>query len=386
MAGERAAWLGGGLLAVDPTFLFTTRCDWGPVAFEHLLKLGGITLFQKGRYAWGAFLFGLALWNKTTFIWTLFGLAAGVLIFYRPQLRLPVATMLLAAASFALGAYPWIRYNVHSQGGTAKATARFDATDLTDKAVQMGRALYGTSLYGYMTRVGDARPWPSANFTPWLLAMAALSAIFTRNRIALFFLTVLAASWLSMALTYGAGGSAHHNVLLWPWPQCVIATAVPHWRRISIAAVLGILASAGVVVHHYVLIDRYGSDTPWSEAGYAMAARVNAEQPSGVFLNDWGLYEQIMFFSLGRFPFQVTFDSTQPPGELAARPGWIFVGYTDPHQNFKNVNARWKSIPGFRRVPIATIRDRQNNPIYELFRFAPLQSPSAAGEVKPIAR
>lgn len=387
LAGERAAWAGGALLAVDPVFLLTIRCDWGPVAIEHLCKMGGVLLMVQGRYAWGALLFGLALWNKTTFAWTLIGLAAGMLIWYRDQLRrIPIATAALAVVAFAAGAYPWIRYNVRSQGGTAQATARFDASDLNRKLEHLQYSLEGTALRGYLVREGDARPWPRANFTPWLFTLAAVSVAMARQRIGLFFLTVFAAGWLTMAFTFGAGGSAHHVILLWPWPQCVIAAAVSHWRRLSIAVALGVLASAGVIVHYYLLMDRYGSNPPWSEAIYPMIDRVIAEKPEGLFINDWGMLEPVMTRTQGQLPFEISFENDKPVERLAARPGWIFVSHVDAHQEFKNVNARWKQVPGFRRIAIATIRDRQNKPIYELFKFErgpavtmkppPLPSPS----------
>lgn len=369
LAGERAAWAGGALLAVDPVFLFTIRCDWGPVAFEHLLKLGGILLFIQGRTAWGALLFGLALWNKTTFAWTLIGLAAGMAIWYRARLRMPAASAALALIAFAAGAYPWIRYNVKSAGGTAQATARFDASDLNSKAMHLRYSLEGSALNGYLVREGDAKPWPYSNFTPWLLTLSAVSVAMAWHRTGLFFLTVFGVGWLTMALTHGAGGSAHHVILLWPWPQCIIASAAAHWRRLWIAVALGVLASAGVVMHYHVLFERYGSSPPWSEAVFAMSDRVIAEKPAGVFAGDWGILEPILVRTQGRLPLDISFEKDQRVAELAARPGWIFVSHVDEYQEFKGVNARWKQVPGFRRIPIATVRDRQNKPVYEMFRF-----------------
>ena len=68
-----------------------------------------------------------------------------------------------------------------------------------------------------------------------------------------------------MAFTKDAG-SAHHVVLLWPWPHCIIALAARRWRIFTAVAVLGMAMGAGVIVRHYVLIDRYGSNPPWSDA------------------------------------------------------------------------------------------------------------------------
>ena len=73
-AGPRGALLAAVLLATDPTFLLTDTFDWGPVALQHLLVVSGCFLIARGRLCWGAFLFGLALWNKAIFLWTLAGL------------------------------------------------------------------------------------------------------------------------------------------------------------------------------------------------------------------------------------------------------------------------------------------------------------------------
>src|SRR5690349_861208 len=41
IAGKRAALIGCGLLAVDSMYLLTLCFDWGPVALQHLLMIGG---------------------------------------------------------------------------------------------------------------------------------------------------------------------------------------------------------------------------------------------------------------------------------------------------------------------------------------------------------
>ena len=46
--GLRAALLGCGLLACDGTYLLTNCFDWGPVALQHVLLIGGILLIIPG--------------------------------------------------------------------------------------------------------------------------------------------------------------------------------------------------------------------------------------------------------------------------------------------------------------------------------------------------
>ena len=369
LRGEGAAWIGGALLAADPTFLFTTRCDWGPVALERLFAVGGVLLFAQGRLGWGAFLFGLALWNKTTFVWTLMGLAAGMMVAYRSRLRVRPAALGFALLCFAIGAYPWIRYNVRSHGGTAKVAAHFDASDLGGKLRLLHTSLRGEALYGYLVRDRDVRPWPRATITAWLLMAAVIAAAVYRDLLALFFITVMASAWLAMAFTDGGGASAHHVVLLWPWPHCIIALAAARQRIFLPVAMAGVLMGAGVIVRHYALLDRFGADPPWSDAIYPLVARVEAEQPRGVFGTDWGILDQTLLLTQGAMPLEVAFRRHQPPEFFAGRRGWIFAGHVDTREAFQGVNEMWRKVPGFRRVGIAFIRDGQGFPIFELFRF-----------------
>src|SRR5207302_778432 len=87
IAGECAALIGCSLLAVDSLYLITVVFDWGPVALEHLLVIGGMLLLvrfyqERGarNLAAGCFLLGLAMWDKALAIWILSGLGiAGIL-------------------------------------------------------------------------------------------------------------------------------------------------------------------------------------------------------------------------------------------------------------------------------------------------------------------
>jgi hypothetical protein len=174
-----------------------------------------------------------------------------------------------------------------------------------------------------------------------------------------------------MALTRDGGASAHHAVLLWPWPHCLIALMAARWRIFTAAVLLGVVLSAGVVARHYTLLDNYGADPPWSSAIYALTDRIGRERPQGVFVTDWGINEQILLATRGQLPLEIAFHRHLPPEHFAARPGWIFAGHVDSRQAVQGANATWKQAPGFRRISIAVIPDRQGFPIFELFRYSP---------------
>ena len=74
------------LLATDSSFLLTTRWDWGPVAIQHLCMVGGVLAIvrfaQSLKLSWlfaGFFAFGVGIWDKAIFAWSLVGLGMAVL-------------------------------------------------------------------------------------------------------------------------------------------------------------------------------------------------------------------------------------------------------------------------------------------------------------------
>ena len=76
----RVALIGTALLAADPAFVLTTRWDWGPVTIQHLCLVGcllSIVRFsENGRLMWlalGFCVFGVGLWDKALFVWSLIG-------------------------------------------------------------------------------------------------------------------------------------------------------------------------------------------------------------------------------------------------------------------------------------------------------------------------
>ena len=93
------------LLALEPTFLWTTRCDWGPVAIEHFLIVSAVFAVYRRKFPLAAFLIGLAFWNKLTALWIVFGLSTAALLLYGHLLRkfLTPRTVALSLLMFAAG-------------------------------------------------------------------------------------------------------------------------------------------------------------------------------------------------------------------------------------------------------------------------------------------
>src|SRR5262249_5756797 len=117
------------LMAVDPSFVFHTKLDWGPVVIMLLLKMSSLYVLafwvqtQHARYlALGGFLLGLALYNEVTFIWYLAGMSLAVgVVFGKDFFRyLTVRAVAVFSLFFVLGSLPLIHFNLKKGWSTLK--------------------------------------------------------------------------------------------------------------------------------------------------------------------------------------------------------------------------------------------------------------------------
>jgi hypothetical protein len=415
-----AASAGAFLLATDPVFLLTNTFDWGPVALEHVLLVSGCFLLfrfatnqSQNRFstnillACGFFCFGLALWNKALFVWALSGLIAGAVLVFWPEVRqcLTPRNAAIAAAAFAMGALPFIVYNLRSPNATLSQNAHLETDRMAAKWLQLGRAANGASLFEYMTGVDDAPlKAPSSRrgrLAEWIFrrvgehreseafyiygVMLALAPLWWRSRPARFSLVFLIVAWSMMALTKNAGAAAHHDVLLWPFPilfAVSVLASIP-WRWIAIAAAAGMVLMNLLVVNQYVLqFERYGAAPDYSDALF----RLNPELPENqtIYVTDWGMNATLELTHLGRLRIQPAHgplmdDSPSPEQQaqlqaMLADTDGIWLGHVNGHEDFQGVNARlqrFASMAGYRREPIRTVADSNGRPIFEIFRFRP---------------
>jgi len=270
-SGDRAALIGCGILATDSIYLITNCNDWRPVALQHLLLLGGTLLalrFCENKKLWplaGAFfLCGLALWDKALSIWMLssMGLAA-VLIFPRYLVALTTRRRVaIALLAFILGGFPLLRFNLKTHWSTFRGNFTRDQ-HFYRKVPYFLNTLDGEGLFGWMmpfpkdqapaphvpdshltavsAEISSLAGHPRHNLMLYAFALALLLAPLARGnalRAILFALIAMAVAWAQMAVTANAGASVHHAILLWPFPEMVIA--------VSFAAASRRLGRAGI--------------------------------------------------------------------------------------------------------------------------------------------
>ena len=352
MYSERTAAVALLLAAVDPTYIVSSRIDYGPVVLQRLLLMAGImagTSWALGlapparrwsRLAASGFFFGLALWDKATFGWCLLALAATLLILFPGQVRQRLRPASIAVFVFflCLGSLPLLLYNARTATrGTREVTnlESFDAATWNLKRDNFRLTLNGYYLYGSMggesidrgeaatvhdtgQRLLDALGWfapERGTWLPWALAAAAVvgaAAVWRRRRAVLFPLVLSLLHWIAVSLTRGAGGP-HHFTLIYPFPHLGIAVAgVWLWeessrlpRAITFVARRGLaLALAAVVLTELAYDARQLSAFRqirgpgiWSDAIYDIARYLKAQRPDLVVNMDWGFGNPLLFLT-----------------------------------------------------------------------------------------
>jgi len=425
-AGVRAAVIGCGLLATDTLYLLTVALDWGPVALQHLLLLGGLLLLvgfyqtcQAPRLFWGCFLLGLGMWDKALMTWMLGGVvvAAGILYGRCIWKMITPKRLAIAAGGFLLGALPLVVYNVDTKLSTFRGNTTYDAHDVPGKFHLLLATADSGGLFGWLNNEDWQTPSPrppvgaiasasdrisslTGHRRHNLLLYAFLAALLltpltrgTALRAILFALIAMTVAWLQMAVTANAGGSVHHAILIWPLPQMVIAIAfAAASRRIGrfgvpvIAGVLAVLMISGFLVtnEYYRMILRDGGGQNWTDAIFRLSDYMKGDSSKAVYCVDWGIMDSLRLLNHGQVPVRVgtdlvsraetNGDARQGVMKAIAAPDSLFLAHTKDWEFFaandeKLVN--FAAANGYRREMLATIPDSWGRPVYEVYRFAP---------------
>jgi hypothetical protein len=420
IAGPRAALGGCFLLATDTMFLATTEFDWGPVAIQHLMLVTAcLLLFEFARTgSWksllaGFFALGLGLWDKALFAWIICGLCvAAVAVFPKDVLRkLTVKNLTIALAGFLLGAWPLLVFNARHHWPTIRNNASFSAGNVGQKAEILKRTFNGSGLFGYMvndssspppevperwlerasTSIADFARGPHQNLLLPALLVCLLTAPLWRasQRAILFALIFMAATWIQMALTRNAGGGVHHAVLLWPFPQFVVALALSEVSRrgkrlgaVSFGVVIAFLCVTNLLLTNQYLacLIRYGPAVTWTDAIYPLSNSL-ANETGEVIVMDWGIYDPLLLLHRGGVHLRAGFFEVMndAPGQseraidsMLATERAVFVTHTAKKQFFPLPNRKLETTAaahGYRKELLRTVADGHGRRVFEVYQF-----------------
>jgi len=176
-----------------------------------------------------------------------------------------------------------------------------------------------------------------------------------------------------MAITREGGISAHHVVLIWPWPHAfaaiTLAAAIPNRAVLAAITAAATLSCAAVNWHDYSLLHQRGTYPPWSDAIYPLARYLNDTRPPQVFINDWGIMDQVRLLSAGRLRVHNSLDL--PPERYVTLGDALFVEHTDEWESIKGTNQRLRAVPGYQVETLRLITDSKQRPIFRVYRFIP---------------
>ncbi len=415
IAGVRAAAIATVLLATDTTFLLTNNFDWGPVALQHVLLMGGLLAVQKWlaepqkwMLALGFFLWGLGMWDKALLIWPLIGLAvAAVCVFPRDLLaRLRPVTITIAAASFLIGAAPLVVFNISQHGATATRNTKFTADGLAGKVAALRHTIQGDALYGYMvyedggadaraprTRLERIAAWidehSGSHRAGWMLPASILALLCFVGlgfaglwgspawRTLLFLLIVMALEWVQMAFTQGTG-APHHVILIWPFPLVFIGIAysamadrIPRFGIPAVALIVALLALVNLrTTNRYVVkFAENGGAGGWTDAIEPLADSVQKYSGHWIGLLDWGYLNQLRMLYEGDLQLFIADPADVKP---VLSIDCVLIQHTEDKQIFPGVNDRFRQAVdalGYTEKVERVVHDRNGRPVYEIFRL-----------------
>ena len=407
--GLGVAVLATALLAVDPSFLFVTRHDWGSVSLALVCRGGGLWLLargwqrdSRGRLALGGVLLGLGITNKLDAATFILGAALALAAAWRgPGFRKAAKrhrAVSSAVLGLGIGAAPMLLTLPGVLGATRamlhSATARGD--DWNEKLEAWGHFLDGSYFErlilagGSFERMGAAGEAAQTAF-PWLLVASLVVVVLgvLRDRRHgkadprdLFAIGAAVATGL-LLLAVPRAARIHHLMNILPLPQLLVALAAARlWQ--SRASVLRALAALGVAaarggnayaaVQTLETVRATGGIGRWSGALGTFAQALPAD--AAVVSLDWGFHAPLVLMrpelELDEPVWQLFRSGPPGPGAtLSGTPRHVYLVQEPELAVFPMGDALLRAVgelpAGSARIE--TIRDAGGRPSFRAIRF-----------------
>ena len=423
-AGDLAALIGCGLLAVDSMYLVTICFDWGPVALQHLLIASGalyiVRFFQERQprwLFWGFFLLGLAMWDKALAVWLLSGMGIATLLTFPRQVLGAITrrNVGIAVLAFILGALPLLAYNSKHHWVTFRGNFHRDTTLIAAKATFLMNTAGGPGLFGWMTSEDFQTPDPHSPDGWSQSASARISAIARHPRqhlllygfclalvllplvrglalrIVVFSLIAMAVAWIQMAITANTGASVHHTILLWPFPELVIAVSFASAARrlgragipaVAVLVLIMMVSGALVINEYYAVMVRNGGSQGWNSAIFPLSRYLKDVPSTRIVCMDWGIMEPLQFLNQGALPLAWADDAVAKQEltdtdrrhllDLISTPGFVFLAHTRKYEVFPGRSpnlVKFAESSGYRREMLKVVDDGFGRDFFEVYRF-----------------
>ncbi len=329
--GTRVSLVGGALLTLDPSLMFTARHDWGSFALALVARGAALCFATRWWHTrWpldlgaAGLALGLGLYNKVDF--GVFLVAAGVMLaLCRPDavrelLGRERRALVWGAAGLAVGLGPAI---LAAPGILRAASALASQENLAEKLLVARATLDGSYFPRLMAVGGRFGHMFEAEASRGLLAAAYLGS-----------LGILLATWigrgrLARAACFVAGTALltqlgilllpgavriHHALNIYPFPHLVVAiAALSLWdgsarlsrgkaaARLAVGVTVGLITAQELVITSRTLtfLEHSGGRGFWSDAIQRLARDVGKNPEADVISLDWGFQQPLLFLAEG---------------------------------------------------------------------------------------
>jgi hypothetical protein len=194
----------------------------------------------------------------------------------------------------------------------------------------------------------------------------------------LFGLVACAATWLPMVLTAGAGGAAHHAILLWPFHMLPIAAVLARIPAAPAVLVTALLCGSNVAVtnQYYADLIQNGPTVRWTDAMDPLQRYLEDIHAQQIVAADWGFLETMNLLSEGELPMAYADTSSdQAVNALLRDPKNVFVTHALGVAYYPEERAALEDAArreNYQEETITTIHDRNGRPTFDVFRFRKL--------------
>jgi hypothetical protein len=359
------------------------------------------------------------MWDKALAVWMLGGIGIATLVVFPGRLR-ALATpghRNAAALGFLLGVMPLLVYNLDTGWATFVGNVQRDTSDIPGKARMLMETAKGDGLFGWMFDEQWQTPHPQPPRGMVEKASAGISSLVGHPRHHLLFyafllalvltplargdalrgiffaLIAMAVAWLQMATNANTGGSVHHTILLWPFPEMVVAISFAAASRrlgragipVAAAAAVAMFVSGALVANEYYYVSySFGGAPVWSDAIMPLSDYMKPAAAGTVYCVDWGMIDPLRYLNRGKLKLAVGNDPIGKPQlsdddraavlRMLADPGAVFIAHTKDFESFPGTNeklAKFAAAEGYRRNVLTVISDRFGRAAFEVYGFSP---------------
>jgi len=409
--GGFAAILVGCLTALDPAVFFPTVCEWGAFAPSFVCRCAGLLFLtvwwsdRRARWMWlaGALL-GIGFFNKIDFMVVLFALGPAALATHPGpilrSLRLDWrqwsagAVAFLATGSLMIVSLArWFQtlLEIPSGARTGELTIKFNIA----RSVLDGSYFYRLMESGGMFKrmFENAAPiWSPFGLVLGLAVVVLVIFIVQDERkksrgwpmfLLVGLLTAIVGVWLLPDAI-----RIHHVLLVYPFPQLVIAAVVVRLWKISSGKPLilragkfvAAVAVASMIIGHVAAIWRTqqfiattGGRGQWSTGLTQFASEMRHREDVMLVSLDWGFHEQLSFLTESPQRFEPTWNLQEgKPVSLLPDPRCYYLIHPPEFSLFSYGETYLQAARATDPNLIVESRtNREGRVVFQYFRFAP---------------